>query len=133
MFFLDMIYALFFAVLLTAVFFGLFRTRGPWASLVLFFLVIFLASWAGGAWIAPFGPVLWGISFLPFLLVGLIIALMLAAAAPTQREESTVELVDRDERKRERAKAFAALSVFFWILIGVFAVLIVSRYVAIRA
>lgn len=133
MFFLDMIYALFFAVLLTAVFFGLFRTRGPWASLVLFFLVIFLASWAGGAWIAPFGPVLWGISFLPFLLVGLIIALMLAAAAPTQREESTVELVDRDERKRERAKAFAALSVFFWILIGVFVVLILSRYVSIRA
>ena len=133
MFFTDLIYALFFAALLTAAFFVLFRTRGPWSSLVLFFLVVFLASWAGGVWFYPFGPVLWGTSFLPFLLVGLIIALLLAAAAPTRREESTVELVDREKRHKERASAARALSLFFWVLVGAFLVLIISRYVAVAA
>jgi len=133
MFFIHLIYALFFAALLTAVFFGIFRTRGPWSSLVLFLLVVFLASWAGGAWLSPFGPVLWGSSFLPFLLVGLLISLLLAAVAPSEKAESTVELVNTRERPRERATALTALSVFFWILIGVFVVVIVSRYVATAA
>jgi len=109
---------------------ALFHTREPWSSLVLFFLVIFLAYWAGGAWFAPFGPALWGISFLPFLLVGLIFALLLAAAVPSEKQESTVELVDREQRRKERAIATIALSVFFWILIGVFVVVIISRYIA---
>ena len=130
MFFIQLIYALFFATLLTAVFFGLFRTRGPWSSLVLFFLVIFLATWAGGAWLSPFGPVLWGASLLPFLFVGLIIALMLAASAPSKREESTIELVDPKQRRRERATAIAVLGIFFWILIGALVVVIITRYVS---
>ena len=129
MFFIHLIYAFFFAALLTAAFFALFRTRGPWSSLVFFFLVVFLASWAGGAWLSPFGPALWGTAFLPFLFVGLIFALLLAAAAPPRRQESTVELVDRKERRRERATAFALLGVFFWILIGALVVGIITRYV----
>jgi hypothetical protein len=133
MFLIHLIYALFFAALLTAAFFALFRTRGPWSSLVLFFLVVFLATWAGGAWLAPFGPALWETAFLPFLLVGLIFALLLAAAAPSERPESTVELVDREEQRRETATAVTVLSVFFWVLIGALIVVIVSRYIAVTA
>jgi hypothetical protein len=133
MFFIHLLYALFFAVLLTALFFALFRTKGPWSSIVLFFLVIFLASWAGGAWLAPFGPLLWGIPFLPFLFVGLIFALLLAAAAPSEKEESTVELLDPKEIKEERATAARALSLFFWVLVGALLVIIVARYIALWA
>ncbi|MFO7462127.1 MAG: hypothetical protein R6X07_16035 [Desulfatiglandales bacterium] len=133
MFFIHLFYALFFALLLTAAFFALFRTKGPWSSIVLFFLVIFLASWAGGAWLTPFGPGLWGISFLPFLLVGLIFALLLAASAPSEREESTVELVDPEESRRKRATAATALGLFFWVLVGALLVIIIARYIALRA
>jgi hypothetical protein len=130
MFFIHLLYALFFAVLLTALFFALFRTKGPWSSIVLFFLVIFLATWAGGAWLAPFDPGLWGISFLPFLLVGLVFALLLAAAAPSEEEESTGELVDPREIKQERATAVRALGLYFWVLIGALLVIIIARYIA---
>jgi len=133
MFFIHLVYALFFALLLTAAFFALFRTKGPWSSIVLFFLVIFLATWAGGAWLAPFGPGLWGISFLPFLLVGLVFALLLAAVAPPEKEESTVELLDPKEIKEERATAARALSLFFWVLIGALLVIIFARYIALLA
>jgi hypothetical protein len=130
MFFLHFLYALFFALLLTAAFFALFRTKGPWSSIALFFLVIFLATWAGGAWLAPFGPGLWGISFLPFLLVGLVFALLLAAVAPSEKEQSTVELVDPKEVREERATAARALGLFFWVLIGTLLVIIIARYIA---
>lgn len=33
----DLLFALFFALLLSALFVGLFRTRGPWPSLALLF------------------------------------------------------------------------------------------------
>jgi len=133
MFFLHFLYALFFALVLTAAFFALFRTKGPWSSIVLFFLVIFLAAWAGGAWLAPFGPGLWGISFLPFLLVGLVFALLLAAAAPSEEEDSTVELVDPKEIREEKTTAVRALGLFFWVLIGALLVIIIARYIALWA
>ena len=34
--------------------------RGPWTSLLLFFIIIFLATWAGGVWLSPIDPPLWG-------------------------------------------------------------------------
>lgn len=130
MFLIHLLYALFFALLLSALFIVLFRTRGPWSNVTLFFLVIFLATWAGGVWLVPFGPALWGTPFLPFLLVGLVLALLLAAAAPSEKDESTVELQDPKEIREERATAARALSLFFWVLIGTLLMIIVARYIA---
>lgn len=133
MLFIHLVYALFFALLLSALFIVLFRTKGPWSSVVIFFLVIFLATWAGGAWLAPFGPAPWGIPFLPFLLVGLVLALLLAAATPSAEEESTVELEDPKEMREERATAARTLGLFFWVLIGTLLVIIIARYIALWA
>jgi len=133
MFFIHLLSALFSSLLLTGIFCALLRTKGPWSSIVLFFLVIFLASWAGGAWLIPFGPVLLGIHFFPFLLVGLIFALLLAAAAPLEQEGSAGEHVDPQEKRRERVTAAIALSLFFWLLIGTLLVSIIARYIALWA
>ena len=67
---------------------------------------------------------------MPFLFAGLLVALVLAAAVPGKREESTVELVDHRERKKERATAVTALSIFFWVLIGVLVAVILVRYLS---
>ena len=129
MFFTHLLFALFVALLLSAAFVGGLRTKGPWTSLVLFFFVIFLASWAGGVWLHPFGPLLWGHQWLPFLLVGIIFAVLLAAAAPRETSESTVELVDPQERRAERKVTLTSLGVFFWVLIGALIVAVFARYV----
>lgn len=133
MLFVHLLYALFFALLLTALFLALFKTRGPWSSTVLFFLVIFLAAWAGGVWLVPFGPAFWGAPFLPFLLVGLIFALLLAAMAPSERKDSTVELVEPHKIQEERASTAVALSLFFWVLLGLLVVMIIARYITVRS
>lgn len=82
MFFIDLLFALVIALLLTAVFAAGFRRRGPWGIWWIFLLVIFLAAWAGGVWMTPFGPTLFDVYWLPFVFVGLVAALLLAAAAP---------------------------------------------------
>jgi hypothetical protein len=129
MVFAHLMLALVMALVLSAIFALGFRRTGPWASVPLFFLIIFLASWAGGIWLAPVGPPLWGTYWLPFLMVGLVFALLLAAIPPTKNEKSTVELINQEKRARERRKAFLALGVSLWILLGLFAAVIIIRYV----
>ncbi|MGC9357561.1 MAG: hypothetical protein ACP5GX_06840 [Anaerolineae bacterium] len=115
MFLIDFLFALAVALLLTAIFAVLFRTTGPWSSFWIFLAVIFLAAWAGGLWVAPLGPTLLGAYWLPFLLVGLFFALLMAAATPVARAPRTPrEAVAEIEAEREAATAF---SVFFWILL----------------
>ena len=125
--FVHLIFALFFALILSAIFSLGFSRKGPWESVFLFFLLLFLLSWAGGAWLAPFGPQLWGGYWLPFLLVGVVIALFLAALAPVPREPR--ERFQEGDEIIQREAALTGLGVFFWILMAVLVAAIVIRYI----
>lgn len=70
MFFIHFVTALIIALLLTALFMVGLRLKSPW-GLLWFFVVILLASWAGGAWFTLRGPAFLGTGWLPFLIVGL--------------------------------------------------------------
>jgi len=72
----NILFALGIGLALTAIFAGLFRRSGPWASNLVFFAIIFLAAWAGGVWIAPIGPTLFGVYWIPYLIFGLMAALL---------------------------------------------------------
>ncbi|MCF8143582.1 MAG: hypothetical protein K9N21_06645 [Deltaproteobacteria bacterium] len=128
MLFVHLIFALFFAILLSAIFALGFSRKGPGESVALFFLLLFLLSWAGGAWLAPFGPQLWGGYWLPFLLVGVVIALFLAALAPTPQEPGT-NLAKEGGEAVERQAALSGLGIFFWILMATLVAAIVIRYI----
>jgi hypothetical protein len=58
-----------------------FRRRNPWGTFWLYFLIIFFASWAGGIWIKPVGPVLLGVAWIPTLAIAFFMALAIAASA----------------------------------------------------
>jgi hypothetical protein len=128
MFFTHFILALIVAVLLALAFASVSGARRPWSGMLTFLLIILLASWSGGIWISPFGPVLWSATWLPFLLAGLIVALVFAGAAMPEKEESTVELVDPGQRRRQREGARLVLNVFVSALILILLVSIVIRY-----
>jgi hypothetical protein len=128
MFFIHLVSAFIIALILTAIFVAGFRQRGPWESFLVFFSVIFLASWAGGIWLSPIGPPLWGAYWLGFLIVGLIFALLLAASVSPGPRRSTVEFVKPDEREADIKKAVRVLGVFFWLLVVALTLAIVTRY-----
>jgi hypothetical protein len=61
-----------------------FRTRHPEiepGSIFLTILILFLATWAGGIWLVPVGPRLWGVAWGSFVVVGLVVALVIAAVS----------------------------------------------------
>jgi hypothetical protein len=126
MFIADFLFALAVGLLLTALFGAVFRTRGPGAAWWTFLLIVFLAAWAGGLWVRPFGPPLFGVTWLPFLLMGLFFALLLAAAIPVRPPRTRAEAI---AQARAEEATVTAIGVFFWILLIGLLVSILLGYV----
>jgi len=127
MFFIDLLSALLIALFVSFIFAYGFRRSGLWPSFLLFFLIVFLFTWAGGIWLFPIGPSIKGVFWLPFLLVAFLIALFLASAIPpAYLNPRTSE--SRDLRKARRQDMRAFLGVFFWILIVILTAAIAVRY-----
>jgi len=128
----EFIISLIIAGMLTVVFLLLIRKSGRRTGLLWIFLLIFLAIWAGGIWIRPFGPTLWGIHWVAFLLVGLAIVLFLVIFTPKKPprgRHETLNMLERieDEKNMEQL-AYITLSIFFWILVFGLAMVIVLHY-----
>lgn len=119
----EVLFALGIGLVFTAIFAGLLGRSGPWASIPVFFAIIFLAAWAGGVWIAPIGPALFGVYWLPFVVFGLIFALLLAAAV-----KPPISAVTGARGRQERKRREAAFDVFFFTLIGLLIAAIVVGY-----
>ncbi len=130
MFLVDVLFALVFALLLTGIFTAAFRRRGPWDIWWGFLLIIFLGIWAAGLWITPlpFGPTWLTLSWLPALIVGVFLALLLAAATPPQppRAPRTRRTATRGGEIEETT--LIALDVFFWVLVVGLVVSIILAY-----
>lgn len=140
MFMLDLLFAFLVAMILSLLFI-------PWTSaereaegtsavsaLLFFFLILLFATWAGGVWVEPFGPPIMGVAWLPFLFVGLLVALLIAAATePSRRRymgnQRRVPPRGGATTNEETAEfAAAAFGVLFWILLVVLIVAVVSSY-----
>jgi hypothetical protein len=132
MFALELLLALIIAIVLS-VLFALATRRGfQRPGFLWFFLVIFLATWTGGVWIRPFGPTLFGIHWLPFVLAGLVFSLFLIISSPGQPPKSRHETIDMLEKIEQEKKldtfTYVTLSVFFWILLCALITAIIVRY-----
>ncbi len=92
--------------------------RPVWAL----FAVLFLATWAGGIWMAPFGPSIGRVYWLPFTLIAILVAILIAAVLPP-RVKTHAEAVARE------AEIEAGLGVFFWVLVIALAIGITLKYV----
>ena len=119
MFIMEMTVSLAIGLFLTGLFWTGFRVRGPWESLLVFFSIVSLSAWAGGTWMSPRGPVLWGVSWAPYLVVGSIIALLLSATPKRDTSAQQKEELEREE---------VILGNIFWILIGVLGAVIAVHY-----
>lgn len=133
MIFLEFLTALLVAIALCGVFTLAARKGGRRRGVLWLFLVIFLATWAGGIWMKPWGPVMWGIHWLTFLLVGLILALILLVSAPQRPprgRHETLDMLERIEHEKEMEEvAYFTLNTFFWFLLFVLIVAILVRYI----
>lgn len=58
------------------------RAAGMGVAVLFYFFILFPLIWAATAWIGPYGPAIMGISWLPVLLVGIVLTLLIAAVSP---------------------------------------------------
>jgi len=93
----------------------------------LFFLVVFLAAWTGGIWFIPLGPPIWEVYWLPYLIVGLIFALIMVAAVPPLPPDTTIQFLEKGERSGEAKKSMVQM-LYFWLMAFALIVVIVFRY-----
>lgn len=126
MFLYELVSALVIAFLFALLFSVLFRRQDTSPGFTFAFVLFFLFAWAGGLWLAPLGPAIFGVYWLPGALLVLLIFLLLGV------------LVDREPRTRREAQteleirqAIGTLfGVFLWLLIVGLVIAIVLGYVA---
>lgn len=83
-----------------------------------------MSAWAGGVWLPPVGPSMFGIAWMPFLFVGLVVALLLA---PSVRRRAREE--DRRRDGDDDLPVETTFSVLVWVLMIGLAVAILLAYV----
>jgi hypothetical protein len=103
------------------------RRRGPWGSLWSFLLVLFLGIWMVAIWIEPIGPVWYDAAWLDLLVVGLILALLLAAATPytPNGRKNRSDVIGEGEVRGEENTSVVAVGIFFWLLMFLLLALII--------
>lgn len=115
-----------------------------WPAFMFVFLIVLAVTWAGGIWTAPFGPPLWGSYWLPFLIVGFVVALLIAAMIPRKRRRRRGRRAagvaaspggpqgklapTGPERAEDEDEAGLILGIFFWAVIMVLALAILIGY-----
>jgi hypothetical protein len=78
----------------------------------------------------PFGPLLYGVPWLSFLFVAIIIALLLTALTPpAERFTEREGRLETKGRRRTDADTMVAMDVFFWVLMLGLVAAIVAAYV----
>jgi Ca2+/Na+ antiporter len=99
--------------------------RIGWDSITLLFLIIFLGVWTLGVWTTPFGPVLWEVYWVPFIVAGVFLLLVFAAVFHRQRPPATLEAEAHPETKSDPEAVF---TVFAWLLIVALIIALVAYY-----
>jgi len=109
------------------------RVPGPLNGILFLFLIIFMFTWAVGSWLVPVGPVHWGISWLGYLLVAVVVSLLLATLLPPFRPRSRIipkAEVDETVRNREFSRTLeVTFGILFWVMILVLFILAMIRVI----
>jgi hypothetical protein len=121
MYFIDVLFIFALAAVLSYFFVGPLgwrrrETEQTWLAILFVLPLLFFAFWAANLWIQPVGPVVWGVSFFPVLIVGLIAMLLIAAATPP-RPRDTIVVETEESREARQAAGAAALGFFFWLVL----------------
>lgn len=119
--------AMLFSLLLVSVFGWKRPDREGFGSAVIYlFFLLVLIVWAGGVWVGPMGPAWWGIAWIPFLAFGFVGSLLIAALVPPRRRpRNTREAI---EQTKAQVGAEATLTAFFWMLLVILIIAIITRY-----
>ncbi|MDX1667309.1 MAG: hypothetical protein R3350_08770 [Saprospiraceae bacterium] len=122
MFWYTIGYAFFIAVILALLFSTILGNRGPWNNFWILLLILFLIMWGASLWFNPVGPMWYGVAWLDLVFIGLIVALLLAAAGEANARGGTKiaesEEVDLTREAKQDRAAITMFGIFFWLFVA---------------
>lgn len=117
----GLIAALLISSFLTIISVFLLRKRGPWGSAWTLFLVIFLALWAVAIYLAPVGPIYYGVAWAPLIIAGILLTLLLIVSMPGANQWRD-ESLESDPRPKKEVPV--KTSRLFWVFVFLLAMAI---------
>ncbi|HKJ64002.1 MAG TPA: hypothetical protein VJ969_01270 [Desulfopila sp.] len=122
----DIVLALVLGVLFAALFGAFARGRGGMPGIVPVFILFFLFAWAGGLWLRPVGPPVFGMYWVPGLILAVLIFLLLAAVVRRPTRTRT----DVEKKLAVENAAATVIGITFWFLIGLLLLAILAGYMS---
>jgi len=98
---------------------------GVGLTMLFFFFLLFPLILAGNLWIGPYGPVFMDVSWLQILIIGILLALLIAALSPREPKPGTAEVTDPEEPVATGVAALFGL-MFYILFFAAIAVIIVA-------
>ncbi len=93
-----------------------------WSSALFLFVLTLGFVWLAAIWVRPIGPTIAGIAWIPLIVAGLLVALVLAVATPGRpRPRGALP-------STEEPPSAGALGAFFWVLALVVILALVAGY-----
>jgi hypothetical protein len=123
---ISLIFSFAIAIVITLVFSGLVGNTGPWKGFWPFFLIIFLVILAAGAWVIPIGPPFYDFYWVPGVIVGILVALLIVSIypKPESKDDNTTptydlhnQAADIQEYKSWRKLRGRGFGASFWLLV----------------
>jgi len=84
-------------------------------TMLFFFFLLFPLILAGNLWIGPYGPVFMEVSWLQILIIGLLLALLIAALSPREPRPGTADATDPEDAVSTGVAAL--FGIMFYILL----------------
>ena len=125
MFYSDVVWVFIVSLTISTVFATALRRPAWGREYLLYLFLLTLSTLAGGLYVAPIGPVIGGVVWLTYLLVGVFVALLLLTLIPPP---GTPERIDKVIRHGSRAGNAFVVDIFFWILVSALLLVIFFGY-----
>jgi hypothetical protein len=128
----ELLTALLIASLMVTGFLLLIRSSGTQYGKLWLFLIVFVATWAGGVWIHPLGPPIGGVYWMTFVLAGIIAVGLIGLFTPNRPPHGRYETLEKLEQVKKSKElqqvTTMTLGVLFWVVFSILALAIVFRY-----
>jgi hypothetical protein len=121
---MNFLVAFMLALLISLGFSRSYRGESSGMPVIFMFVLLVLAGLAAQYWVMPFGPVVWGISWMPLVATVLIFTMLLITPSPYQGRRPR----DKKEIIQNEVKAAATISVFMWLLLLLLIVSVLVGY-----
>jgi hypothetical protein len=121
---MNFLVAFILALLISLGFSRSYRGESSGMPVIFMFILLVLAGLAAQYWVMPFGPIVWGIAWMPLVATVLIFTVLLIMPSPYQGRKAR----EKKEVIQNEVKAAATISVFMWLLLFLLSVAVLVGY-----